>query len=116
MLEERVRKTIQVSDIISPDLHKIYLFIKFTISLLGITKILHKSDSLGEFPKSGNNVLIKKIMYWFEILDIINRESKFHHARMRNFKYIGSSFANENSIQEEIKSKVKVGNSCYYTV
>ena len=32
------------------------------------------------------------------------------------FKYLGSLLTNQNSIQEEIKCKLKAGNSCYYSV
>ena len=31
-------------------------------------------------------------------------------------KYLGSSLTNQNSIQEEIKCRLKAGNSCYYSV
>ena len=32
------------------------------------------------------------------------------------FKYLGSLLTNQNSIQEEIKCRLKAGNSCYYSV
>ena len=32
------------------------------------------------------------------------------------FKYLGSLLTNQNSIQEEIKYRIKAGNSCYYSV
>ena len=32
------------------------------------------------------------------------------------FKYLGSLLTNQNDIQEEIKCRLKVGNSCYYSV
>jgi hypothetical protein len=35
---------------------------------------------------------------------------------MKTLKYLGSSVTNQNSIQEEIKCRLKVGNSCYYSV
>ena len=31
-------------------------------------------------------------------------------------KYLGSLLTNQNSIQEEIKCRLKAGNSCYYSV
>jgi len=31
-------------------------------------------------------------------------------------KYLGTTLANKNSIQEEIKSRLKPGNACYYSV
>jgi hypothetical protein len=36
--------------------------------------------------------------------------------RMEEFKYSGTTLTNQNSIQEEIKSRLKSGNSCYYSV
>ena len=34
--------------------------------------------------------------------------------RVEEFKYLGTMFTNKNSIQEEIKSRLKLGNACYY--
>jgi len=34
--------------------------------------------------------------------------------RVEEFKYLGTT--NKNSIQEEIKSRLKLGNACYYSV
>ena len=36
--------------------------------------------------------------------------------RVEEFKYLGTTLTNQNSIQEEIKSRLKLGNSCYYLV
>ena len=36
--------------------------------------------------------------------------------RVEEFKYLGTTLTNKNSIQEEIKSRLKVGNVCYYSV
>ena len=35
---------------------------------------------------------------------------------MEEFKYLGTTLTNHNSIQEEIKSRLKSGNACYYSV
>ena len=35
---------------------------------------------------------------------------------MEEFKYLGTTLTNQNSIQEEIKSRVKLWNACYYSV
>ena len=35
---------------------------------------------------------------------------------MERFKYLGTTLTNQNSIQEEIKSRLKSGNACYYSV
>src|SRR5215469_14235415 len=36
--------------------------------------------------------------------------------REEEFKYLGTTLTNQNSIQEEIKSRLKLGNACYYSV
>ena len=36
--------------------------------------------------------------------------------RVEEFKYLGTTLTNKNSIQEEIKSRLKIGNACYYSV
>ena len=33
----------------------------------------------------------------------------------KTFKYLGSLVTNQNSIQEEIKHRLRAGNSCYYS-
>ena len=35
---------------------------------------------------------------------------------MEEFKCLGTTLTNKNSIQEEIKSRLKLGNACYYSV
>ena len=36
--------------------------------------------------------------------------------KVKTLKYLGTSVTNENSIQVEIKCRLKAGNSCYYSV
>jgi len=36
--------------------------------------------------------------------------------RVEEFKYLGTTLTNQNSIQEEIKCRLKLGNVCYYLV
>ena len=36
--------------------------------------------------------------------------------RVEEFKYFGMTLTNQNSIQEEIKSRLKLGNACYHSV
>ena len=35
---------------------------------------------------------------------------------VEEFKYSGTTLTNKNSLQEEIKSRMKSGNDCYYSV
>jgi hypothetical protein len=36
--------------------------------------------------------------------------------RVEQFRYLGTTLTNQNSIQEEIKSRLKSGNACYHSV
>jgi UDP-galactopyranose mutase len=36
--------------------------------------------------------------------------------RMEEFKYFETTLTNKNSFQEEIKSRWKIGDACYYSV
>ena len=36
--------------------------------------------------------------------------------RVEEFKYLGTKLTNQNSIQEEIKNRLKSGNASYYSV
>jgi len=35
---------------------------------------------------------------------------------LEKLKYLGTTLINQNSIEEEIKSRVKSGNACYHSV
>jgi hypothetical protein len=36
--------------------------------------------------------------------------------RVEEFKYLGTTLTDKNSTQEEVKSRLKLGNACYYSV
>jgi len=36
--------------------------------------------------------------------------------RVEGFKYLGTTLTNQNSIEEEIKSRLRSGNACYHSV
>jgi len=36
--------------------------------------------------------------------------------RVEEFKYLGTTLTDQNSIQKEIKCRLKLGNACYYSV
>jgi hypothetical protein len=36
--------------------------------------------------------------------------------RMEEFKYLGTTLTNQNSLQEDIKSRLKSKNSCYHSL
>jgi len=45
----------------------------------------------------------------------VNTDSK-SFERMEKFKYFGANVTNQNSVQEEIKGRLKSGNVCYQSV
>ena len=45
--------------------------------------------------------------------NVKNDKSSFERAE--HFQYLGTNLTNQNSIQEEIKSKLKSGNACYHS-
>ena len=45
-----------------------------------------------------------------------DRIGSHSYEKVKSFKYLGSLLTNQNSIQEEIKCRLKAGNSCYYSV
>ena len=45
----------------------------------------------------------------------INIDNSFFEM-MKEVKYLVTDFKNQNSIQEEIKSRLKSGNACYLSV
>jgi hypothetical protein len=44
------------------------------------------------------------------------KTDKSSTERVEEFKYLGTTLTNKNSIREEIKSRLKLGNACYYSV
>ena len=36
--------------------------------------------------------------------------------RVEEFKYLGTTLTNQNSIQKEIKNRLQLGNACYHSV
>jgi len=45
----------------------------------------------------------------------INNDSKSFET-VEQFEYLGTTIINQNSVQEEIKSRLKSGNACYHSV
>ena len=42
--------------------------------------------------------------------------TRISFERVEVFKYLGTTLTNKNSIEKEIKSRLKSGNACYHTV
>jgi hypothetical protein len=49
---------------------------------------------------------------WGHSVKIDNRSIE----RVEDFKYLGTTITDQNSIQEEINNRLKLGNACYYSV
>jgi hypothetical protein len=64
-------------------------------------------------------VIQEKLIFWEVIVSVINHSIKIHNSsfeRVEEFRLLGINLANQNSIQEEVKSWLKSGNACYYSV
>ena len=44
------------------------------------------------------------------------KDKNISFERMEQFKYLGTTLTNKNSIHEEIKSRLKSGHACYHSV
>jgi hypothetical protein len=61
-----------------------------------------------------SNVCLNNSLFSFTCLSCNIDDSSFE--RVGEFKYLGTTPTNQNSIQEEIKGKLKSGNACYHSV
>jgi len=44
------------------------------------------------------------------------RTDNSNFERVEEFRYLGTTLTNQNSIAEEIKSRLRSGNACYHSV
>ena len=44
------------------------------------------------------------------------KSDNISYALVEEFIYLGTTLTNQNSIQEEIKTRLNLGNACYYSV
>ena len=61
-----------------------------------------------------NLSLKKKLLIFYSIHSMKIDNSSIE--RVEEFKYLGTTLTYQNSIQEEIKCRLKLGNACYYSV
>ena len=63
-------------------------------------------------------------LYLYMVMSRDQNEGRSHSTKIDNisferveeFKCLGTTFTNQNSIQEEIKNRLKSGNACYHSV
>ena len=72
------------------------------------------SKSLHRCLSQMNIICIYKFYLQYVISVIKIDNSSFE--RVEEFKYLGTTLTNQNSIQEEIMSRLKSGNACYHLV
>ena len=67
---------------------------------------------------------VNAVKTWYMVMSRDQNAGQSHSMKIDNssierveeFKYLGTTLTNKNSIQEEIKSRLKLGNACYYLV
>ena len=72
----------------------------------------------------GLEVNADKTKYMYKIMSRDQNAGRSHSMkidyssieRVEDFKYLGTTLTNKNSIQEDINSRLKLGNACYYSV
>ena len=69
---------------------------------IGVTADKSKYMAMSEDQKAGQSHSVKIDNSSFE--------------RVEEFKYLGTTLTNQNSIQEEIKRRLKAGNACHHSV
>jgi len=69
---------------------------------LGVNADKTKYMVMSRDPNAGRSYNVNIVNGFFESVE--------------QFKYLGTSLTNQNSLQEEIKSRLKSGNTCYHSV
>jgi hypothetical protein len=70
--------------------------------------------SVHAIKENGELLVVASKEIGLEIHSVITDNSSFESVE--EFKYLETTLTNQNSIQEEIKSRLKSGNVCYHSV
>jgi hypothetical protein len=62
-----------------------------------------------------HRVVVARLNFRYSFKDFVTVDTS-SIERVEEFKYLGTTLTNQNSIQAEIKSRLKLGNACYYSV
>ena len=57
-----------------------------------------------------------RVQDWARTCKIFEFRSPVINESVEEFKYLGTTLTNKNSIQKEIKSRLKLGDACYHSV
>jgi len=63
-----------------------------------------------------SNSAVNKYLPTVSLIQNAGRIHSVRIERVEDFKYFGTTLTNQNSIQEEIKSRLKLGSARYYSV
>ena len=87
-----------------------------TLTILGEEVLLNACKDIGLVVNTGKTKYMEIGRHRGMIANAHIKISSNSYDKVNTFKYLGSLFTNQNSIQEEIKCRLKAGNSCYYSV
>jgi len=85
----------------------------------GLTSLVLFSQSLQFLYFNIHNQEVSADKTKYMVMSRDQNAGRIHSVRMERveeFKYLGTTLTNQNYIQEEIKSRLRSGNACYYSV
>ena len=77
----------------------------------GVGPVVHNYKKYDSVLLQSSDTIFPSIILLYYTLNLYSAME-----RAEEFKYLGTTLTNQNSIQEEINSRLKLGNACYYSV
>ena len=78
--------------------------------------LLNAYKDIGLAVNTGKTKYMKTGCHWGITANEYIKMGSNSYEKVKTFKYLGSLLTNQNSIHEEIKCRLKEGNSFYYSV